>query len=100
MVKVRVDGQEVSIKHTSPISRSQDLDDVMGLSRMFEIGNATIGPEAMQLGVKIENIPEYLGKKLGVDSVLLRSDAERADLMQKAQEAVAQNPEMVGGASQ
>ena len=90
MAKVQVDGQEVAIKHTSPISRSQDLEDVMGLSRMFEIGNATVGPEAMALGVRMENVPEYLGQKLGVTSTLMRSEAERAEMMNKAAEMAEQ----------
>ena len=90
MAKVQVDGQEVAIKHTSPISRSQDMDEVNGLTRMFEIGNATIGPEAMALGVRMEAVPEYLSRKLGVSSQLMRSEAEREQMMQGAQEALQQ----------
>ena len=52
----------------------------------------------------MEDLPAYIGKKLGIDQELLRSTEERAEIQAQAEEAMqqqqAQAQEMQGGGEQ
>jgi hypothetical protein len=86
---IKIDGREVTLKHTSPLSRIQDSEEVLSIQRFYEVGNATVGPEVMALSTNIQAVPKQLAKRLGVPAELLRSDEEIAELQQQAA-AVAQ----------
>lgn len=83
----KVDGKDVTIKHTSPLARAQDQEDVMAVQQFMEMAGA-LGPEVFALGAKLEDMPSYIGKKLGIDQKLLRSEEERRELQSKAAEAM------------
>lgn len=86
---IRVDGKEVTIKHTSPLARAQDQDDLMSVNQYLQtVGQ--LGPEILGLGTKLEDLPSYIGKKLGLDADLLRTEVEREEMAQAAQAAQAQ----------
>jgi hypothetical protein len=99
----KVDGREVTIKHTSPLARAQDQEDMMAIQQYMEMSMA-LGPEVFALGTKMEDLPAYIGKKLGIDQELLRSTEERAEIQAQAEEAMqqqqAQAQEMQGGGEQ
>jgi len=45
------------------------------------------------LGTKLEDLPGYIGKKLGIEADLLRTEVEREEMAQAAQAAqAAQQP--------
>jgi len=83
----KVDGKEVTIKHTSPLARAQDQEDIMAVQQFMEMAGA-LGPEVFALGTKLEDMPGYIGQKLGIDQKLLRSEEERQELQQRAAEAM------------
>jgi hypothetical protein len=99
----KVDGREVTIKHTSPLARAQDQEDMLAVQQYMEMAMA-LGPEVFALGTKMEDMPNYIGKKLGIDQELLRSSEERAEIQAQAEEAMqqqqAQAQEMQGGGEQ
>ena len=99
----KVDGREVTIKHTSPLARAQDQEDMLAVQQYMEMSMA-LGPEVFALGTKMEDLPAYIGKKLGIDQELLRSTEERAEIQAQAEEAMqqqqAQAQEMQGGGEQ
>lgn len=84
-----VDGRQVTIKHTSPLARAQDQEDLIAIQQFMEI-SGSLGPEIFGLGTKVEDLPAWIGKKLGIDQKLLRTEEERNDLQQKAAEAMKQ----------
>jgi len=87
---LRVDGREVTVKHTSPLSRAQDHDDIMAISQLYEVGNATVGPEIMTLGIRGELVPEALATRLGVPTELIREEAERDEMIAAGQQQAAE----------
>jgi hypothetical protein len=87
MADIRVDGKEITLKHMSPLARAQDQDELMSLQTAFNLA-APLGPEAMMLALKPELAAEFIFKKSGVPSELLRSDGERNKMMQEAAAAM------------
>jgi len=41
-----------------------------------------LGPQILGLGTKLEDLPAYIGKKIGIDADLLRTTVERDELAQ------------------
>ena len=78
---IRVDGKEVTIKHTSPLARAQDQNDLVAVNQYLEIVGQ-LGPQILGLGTKLEDLPAYIGKKIGIDADLLRTTVERDELAQ------------------
>ena len=81
----KVDGREVTLKHTSPLAKIQDANDVESIIKYFEIGMATVGPEVMMATTRMEEVPEAIAKKVGLPQALLRDDAEKAEIQQAMQ---------------
>lgn len=86
--ELKVDGKEVTIKHTSPLARAQDNEDLITFQTFLE-ALAPFGPEVTAMGVKIEEVPSYLAEKLGVETKIIRDDVEREQLKAKVAEVVA-----------
>jgi hypothetical protein len=96
---IRVDGREVTIKHTSPLARAQDQEDLVALNQYIStVGQ--LGPEVLALGTKLEDLPAFVGDKLGIDQDLLRDEAERQEMQEQAAAAAQQQQEAaaIGGA--
>lgn len=89
---IAVDGKEVTIKHTSPLARAQDQEDLLAMQQFMQMG-AAFGPEAFALGAKIEDSVAWIGKKLGIEQKLLRTEQERIEMQQQAAEAMKQQQE-------
>ena len=86
---IKIDGREVTIKHTSPLARAQDQEDLLAMQQFMEMG-AAFGPEAFALGAKIEDTVAWIGKKLGIEQKLLRTEEERLEMQEKAAAAMQQ----------
>jgi hypothetical protein len=88
----RIDGREVKVKFVSPFAKSQSSEDVMAFERMLA-SLAALGPEisagTLQIGVKVEEIPDWIARKLGADMKLINSAEERDMLKQQAAQAAA-----------
>ena len=94
-----VDGKEVTIKHTSPLARAQDQDDLVALNQYLATV-AQLGPEILNLAVKTEDMPAWIAKRLGVEQKLIRDEAEKAQIKeQMAQMMQQQAPEMANAAA-
>jgi hypothetical protein len=93
MADIRVDGREVTLKHLSPLARSQDQDELLSLRTAFELA-APLGPEGLHLALRTDKVGEWIFKKSGVPAELLRTDAERKKITdmvaQVAQQQMAQ----------
>lgn len=88
MPDIRVDGKEVTIKHTSPLARAQDQEDLLAMQQFLTtIGQ--MGPETAMLGAKMEDIPAWIGRKLGIEQKLMRSTEERTQMQEQAAQMAA-----------
>ncbi len=89
MARMRIDGRQVTLKHLSPLARAQDMDDLLTLERTL-----TSAPEeSIALGIKMEDLGAWVADKTGLDPRLVRDEAERRDLQQKAANLIAENRE-------
>lgn len=77
----KVDGKEVSIQHQSPLSKMQDQADLAADMQYLEIMQG-LGPEAFMMNVKVENVGEEIGEKLGTSSDMRRNKVEREQFME------------------
>ena len=83
---IRVDGQLVTIKFTSPLSRAQDTDDLLAVQQAVEFVQLTTGPENAQIMFDIDKFGEFAGDKTGMDARLIRSEAGRREIQQTIME--------------
>jgi len=86
---LRIDGKEVTIKFTSPMSRSQDVEELQSLQQFMQMAQI-IPPEQLQMEVKMEDIPKFIAEKVSLPMSLIRTKAEKAEMMQKAAQAAQQ----------
>lgn len=89
MANIRVDGKMVTLKHTSPLARAQDNEELMAAQSFFQLASTLAGPEAYQLSVKTDEISEWLARKTGFPAELIRTADERQEAIQKITEAAA-----------
>ena len=83
MAKFKVDGREVSVKYTSPFAKSQASEDLMALQETLILAGAA-GPENVQAGLKVEDMPAWIARTKGVPEKLICSPEERDDRVKKA----------------
>lgn len=85
MANVNVDGRQITLKHLSPLARAQDMDDLLTLQRTQEVTPET----SFALGIKIEELGQWVAEKTGLDPRLVRSEGEREELKEKAAQMIA-----------
>jgi hypothetical protein len=95
MPNIRLDGREVILKHTSPLARAQDMDDLITLQRTLEAAPE----EAIALGIKVEELGTWVAQKTGLDPRLIRDPGERAQLQKQAAEIIAAQQQQVAKAA-
>lgn len=98
MAKIKINGQQVAVKYTSPFAQSQNAEDVLALQKTLATAGQ-LGPEVMHLGLKTEDIPAYVARLNGVPEKLLRNDAEKKQLVAAAQNAQANMQQAQAGAT-
>lgn len=76
---IRINGGALDIEVLTPLAQTQNLADVDNVVKWLTIVKS-MGDEAFFLGVKIEDVPNYLGEKMGVDANLMRSKDERSTM--------------------
>jgi hypothetical protein len=91
---IKVDGRAVTLKQTSPLAKAEDLEDYQNFRVWFD--TISLLPEAVVAGsVKIEEIPRWTQKKLGIPAELVRTDEERQKLAEAVKQAA--ETELGGG---
>jgi len=81
-----VNGREIKVRSSSPLAQAQQQQDIVAFDRFIELVSARFGPQLVNLLIKTEDAAKYLSDKFGVPERLLRSDQERAQLMNKLTE--------------
>lgn len=85
---MKIDGRAITLKHTSPVARAQDLEELLSLQNsMATIAQAGLTPQDIAPSVKVEDLPAWIHTKNGGDPNLLRTPEEKIEFQQKAVEA-------------
>ena len=85
---LRVNGLEVKVSPVSPLANAQAMDEVNGALQFAQIVQQ-MGPEGT-VAIKMGDMIDYLGDKLGVPSALRNDPAERAFLIEQQAQQQAQ----------
>ena len=93
---LKIDGSDIAVKFTSPLSRAQDMQDLDVLQSAIGMTAQLAGVEAVSAGFKMDEMARYIGMKAGMDANLIRSQEEMQEMMaQMAQ--MAQQQGVMGG---
>lgn len=79
---LRVDGKEVTIKFTSPMAKTQDLEELQTF-QMYMQNMSMLPPDYLEGTIKLEIVPQYVAEKLGIPQKLLRNEAEQTQMKQQ-----------------
>lgn len=85
--QIKIDGKQISVRYKSPLLKSQNVGNVNNFVQMIQILQQTVGPEGALMGIKAENLPEYLAEQFGTDLSLIKTPDEIIALTQAAAEA-------------
>jgi hypothetical protein len=89
-----VNGREVKIRATSPLSQAQSNQDISTVARFLELVGGTFGPEMLQMLINGEEAAIYLAKKFGVPDRLIRDEEQRKQIAAMAQQMAQQQQGM------
>jgi hypothetical protein len=99
----RVNGREIKIVSTSPLSQAQAVEDINALNNYLSMLNQHFGPQLAQLTINQKEAAEYLRDRFGIPAKINRSEEEKAQLAQQMaqmQQGGVELGEMSGQASQ
>ena len=95
IMPIELDGKDVEVKFTSPLARAQDGEDLLALQQAVQFVAANAGPGLISASFKIEDFGDYVAKKTGMSSELVRSETEKQQALQAgAQQAMTQQGQM------
>lgn len=95
--RIEINGLTVQINVTSPLAKQQAMKELEMAMLWIQLLQQ-LGPEAMLLNVKVEDVGEWLGDKLKVDRRLMRGKQERVQIQRTI--GAAAGAQMGGGAVQ
>lgn len=75
IAKFNIDGRAVQVKYTSPFAKSQNVEDVMNLQQALQVSSIT-GPQNVEMGLKVEDMPAWICRAMGVPEALIRTPEE------------------------
>jgi len=79
---IELEGRDVKIKFTSPLARAQDAEDLLSVQQAVQFTLGTSGPDQVQMAYKIENFGTWAAEKTGMPAELVRSEAEKMQIIQ------------------
>jgi hypothetical protein len=79
---LRIDGREVTIKFTSPMAKTQDLEELQTF-QMYMQSMQQLPPDYYEGAIKLEDIPQWTAEKMGIPQKLLRTPAEMEQMKQQ-----------------
>lgn len=86
---IKLDGRATKVQATSPLAKEQALNDLESVVNWITI-NQGVSPEILFGGIKVEDLPEWSGNKLGVPQSLIRDKGERDKLLETVAQIIAQ----------
>jgi hypothetical protein len=91
-----VNGREVKIVSTSPLSKAQAVEDITAVQQWAQTIAGLFGPQMVNLFIDGAEVSKYLQGKFGVPERLARNEQQRAQLVNQLQQIGSQG-EMSGG---
>lgn len=86
---LQLDGESLTLKVTSPLAQQQNLNEVESLTQAIEVSRALFGPQITAMNFKMEEIPSWIARKLGVDEDLIADQDTREAAFKDVGEVIA-----------
>lgn len=80
---ISVNGAHVRLSMNSPLAREQDINDVDAIVKWATISREIAGEQAAAIGIRVEDLPEFLAGKMNISPSLLRTKQERTVMQQQ-----------------
>jgi len=87
---IQLDGRDIEIKFLSPLAKAQDGEDIINVQQAVQFVLQNAGPDQAKIGFKLEDFGTWVASKTGMPAELVRSDAEKAQIIQAGAEAAQQ----------
>lgn len=87
--RLTLDGDSLSLTITSPLAQQQNLNEIENITQAIEISRALFGPQITALNFKLDKIPSYIARALGVDEDLIADDDTKKGAFDNVTELVA-----------
>lgn len=84
---IQLDGQDIDIKFTSPLARSQDSEDILNVQQAVQFVLQNAGPDQAKIGFKLEDFGTWVAEKAGMPASLVRNEAEKQAIIQAGAQA-------------
>ena len=94
LININLQGFETTVKFTSPLARAQDQEDLIDIQQAVEFTLNTAGPDYVKMNYKLEDFGRYAGEKTGMPQELIRSEAEKRQVMEAGAQAKMQEMQM------
>lgn len=85
---LKLDSQNIALQIVSPLAKRQALDNIQNVIQWLEL-SSFLGPEIVNLKIKVEDIPAYLATELGVPAKLQRPTDEQQQVMSLVAQMIA-----------
>lgn len=85
----RVNEEQIAVDYASPLSITQNTEDVNKLIKFMEVINGVFGPQVAAMIMNVDVIPS-LATKMGIDLANIRSSDEIKQLKEQVEAAIAQ----------
>lgn len=86
----RLDGEVITLKHTSPLARAQDTEELITFQRMQESLAMVPVPGFAAMAQELAKIPGYLAQKTGFPESLLRDEDDIGQDIEAGKQMLAQ----------
>jgi len=73
---VQRDGRQITIKHSSPLAKAEDIEDFQNILTWAQSNIGLVGQEVFMGTAKVEDFPKVTGDMLGIPAALIRSKTE------------------------
>ena len=83
---LELDGRDIEIKFTSPLARQQDAEDILNVQQAMQFVLQNAGPDQSKIAFKLEELGAWVATKSGVPAELVRSESDRAKIIQATAE--------------
>ncbi len=84
---LQLDGRDIEIKFLSPLAKAQDAEDIINVQQAVQFVLQNAGPDQASIGFKQEDFGTWVASKTGMPAELVRTPAEKAQVIQAGAEA-------------
>jgi hypothetical protein len=84
---LQLDGRDIEIKFLSPLAKAQDAEDIINVQQAVQFVLQNAGPDQAKIGFKQEDFGTWVASKTGMPAELVRTPAEKAQVIQAGAEA-------------